>query len=68
MELDLGPEVAQFRAELRDWIAAEAPDALTELFDWTMARPAAAARRPAGRGGGPPGLRRMGRPGSRPSA
>ena len=25
MELDLGPEIAQFRAELRDWIAAEAP-------------------------------------------
>src|SRR5580693_798915 len=38
MELDLGPEVAQFRAELRDWIAAEAPDALTGLFDWTMAQ------------------------------
>ena len=26
MELDLGPEIARFRAELRDWIAAEAPD------------------------------------------
>src|ERR1700689_1595592 len=38
MELDLGPEVAQFRAELRDWIAAEAPGALTGLFDWTMAQ------------------------------
>ena len=25
MELDLGPEIAEFRAELRDWIAAEAP-------------------------------------------
>ena len=37
MELDLGPEIAQFRAELRDWIAAEAPDALAGLFDWNMA-------------------------------
>ena len=26
MDLDLGPEIARFRAELRDWIAAEAPD------------------------------------------
>ena len=38
MELDLGPEIAQFRAELRDWIAAEAPDALAGLFDWNMAQ------------------------------
>ena len=61
MELDLGPEIAQFRAELRDWIAAEAPrsagrpDRLEHALDrgWP-------ARRPAGRGGGPPGLRRMG--------
>ena len=37
MELDLGPEIAQFRAELRDWIAAEAPEALAGLFDWNMA-------------------------------
>jgi alkylation response protein AidB-like acyl-CoA dehydrogenase len=34
MELDLGPEIAQFRAELREWIAAEAPPGLTELADW----------------------------------
>ena len=36
MELDLGPEIAQFRAELRDWIAAEAPPALPGLADWNM--------------------------------
>jgi alkylation response protein AidB-like acyl-CoA dehydrogenase len=35
MELDLGPEVAQFRAELRDWIAAEAPDELAGVYDWS---------------------------------
>ena len=28
MELDLGPEVEQSRAELREWIAAEAPEEL----------------------------------------
>jgi alkylation response protein AidB-like acyl-CoA dehydrogenase len=37
MELDLGPEIAQFRAELRDWIAAQAPPGLTDLFDWNIA-------------------------------
>jgi alkylation response protein AidB-like acyl-CoA dehydrogenase len=37
MELDLGPDIARFRAELREWIAAEAPDALAGLTDWTMA-------------------------------
>ncbi len=36
MELDLGPEIAQFRAELRDWIAAEAPEGLAGLIDWNM--------------------------------
>jgi len=34
MELDLGPEIAQFRAELREWIAAQAPPGLVELTDW----------------------------------
>jgi len=34
MELDLGPEVARFRAEIRDWIAGHAPAGLTELSDW----------------------------------
>src|SRR6266568_1994870 len=36
MELDLGPEIAEFRAELRDWIAAEAPSPLAGLADWNM--------------------------------
>jgi len=34
MELDLGPEVAEFRAEIRDWIAGHAPAGLAELIDW----------------------------------
>jgi alkylation response protein AidB-like acyl-CoA dehydrogenase len=34
MELDLGPEIAQFRAETRDWIAGHAPAGLAELADW----------------------------------
>src|SRR5580693_1494602 len=34
MELDLGPEIAEFRGELRDWISAKAPDGLAELADW----------------------------------
>ncbi len=37
MELDLGPEIAQFRADLRDWIVAEAPEALAGLIDWNAA-------------------------------
>jgi alkylation response protein AidB-like acyl-CoA dehydrogenase len=37
MDLDLGPEIARFRTELRDWIAAEAPDGLAGVADWTMA-------------------------------
>ncbi|HWG15223.1 MAG TPA: acyl-CoA dehydrogenase family protein, partial [Streptosporangiaceae bacterium] len=36
MELELGPEIAEFRAGLRDWIAAEAPAALASLIDWNM--------------------------------
>jgi hypothetical protein len=36
MELDLGPEIAEFRAELRDWLAAEAPPVLPGLADWNM--------------------------------
>src|SRR5690606_41245432 len=35
MELDLGPEAAAFRAEVRDWIARNAPAGLAELVDWT---------------------------------
>ncbi len=34
MELDLGPEIAQFRAEMRAWIAEHAPPGLAELADW----------------------------------
>ena len=34
MELDLGPEIAEFRAETRDWIAGHAPAGLAELTDW----------------------------------
>jgi alkylation response protein AidB-like acyl-CoA dehydrogenase len=34
MELDLGPEIAEFRGELRDWIDARAPDGLADLADW----------------------------------
>jgi alkylation response protein AidB-like acyl-CoA dehydrogenase len=45
MELDLGPQIARFRAELRDWIAAEAPDGLAALADWNMAVTAGGNRR-----------------------
>jgi hypothetical protein len=34
VELDLGPEIAQFRAETREWIAEHAPSGLAELTDW----------------------------------
>jgi alkylation response protein AidB-like acyl-CoA dehydrogenase len=34
VELDLGPEIAQFRAETRDWIGAHTPAGLPELIDW----------------------------------
>ena len=34
MELDLGPEIAQFRAETRNWIAEHTPPGLPELIDW----------------------------------
>jgi hypothetical protein len=37
MELDPGPEIEQFRAEMRDWITAQAPPALAGLTDWRMA-------------------------------
>jgi hypothetical protein len=44
MELDLGPEIAQFRAELRDWIAAETPPGLADLYDWNMVQTAGGRR------------------------
>jgi alkylation response protein AidB-like acyl-CoA dehydrogenase len=34
VELDLGPEIAEFRAETRDWIAGHTPDGLAHLTDW----------------------------------
>jgi alkylation response protein AidB-like acyl-CoA dehydrogenase len=34
MELDLGPEVAGFRADLRTWLAANTPAGLADLVDW----------------------------------
>ena len=37
MELDLGPEIEQFRLELRDWIAEHTPPALAGLIDWRVA-------------------------------
>jgi alkylation response protein AidB-like acyl-CoA dehydrogenase len=37
MELDLGPEIAQFRGELREWISAAAPPELAALADWNVA-------------------------------
>ena len=36
MDLDLGPEIEQFRAEIRDWIAANAPGELAGITDWNM--------------------------------
>jgi alkylation response protein AidB-like acyl-CoA dehydrogenase len=36
MDLDLGPEIAEFRSQLRDWIAANAPEPLAGLTDWTI--------------------------------
>ena len=37
MDLDLGPEIARFRQEIREWILAEAPEALAGLADWNIA-------------------------------
>ncbi|WP_433622143.1 acyl-CoA dehydrogenase family protein [Nocardia sp. CA-120079] len=34
MDLELGSDTAEFRAALRNWIAAQAPDALAGLTDW----------------------------------
>ncbi len=63
MELDLGPEIAQFRAELREWIAAETPPGLADLFDWNMVMTAGGRRGDQlARAMRPPGLRRVGAP------
>ncbi len=37
MDLDLGQEIAEFRTQTREWIAANAPGGLAELADWNMA-------------------------------
>jgi alkylation response protein AidB-like acyl-CoA dehydrogenase len=37
MEVDLGPEIEEFRQDLRCWIAKETPDGLADLIDWNMA-------------------------------
>jgi alkylation response protein AidB-like acyl-CoA dehydrogenase len=44
MDLDLGPEIAEYRAELRAWIAAEAPPTLASLFDWNAPQTAGGRR------------------------
>src|SRR5215831_2222502 len=44
MDLDLGPDIARFRAELRDWIAAEAPGGLAGLAEWRTAMTAGGRR------------------------
>jgi alkylation response protein AidB-like acyl-CoA dehydrogenase len=44
VELDLGPEIAMFRTELRDWISAQAPGELPGLADWNMATTAGGRR------------------------
>ena len=44
MDLDLGPEIAAYRAELRAWIAAEAPPTLASLFDWNAPQTAGGRR------------------------
>jgi alkylation response protein AidB-like acyl-CoA dehydrogenase len=37
VELDLGPDIADFRADLRAWVTANAPAGLAELTDWQSA-------------------------------
>jgi alkylation response protein AidB-like acyl-CoA dehydrogenase len=47
MELDLGPELREFREEIRAWIAANAPQGLRELADWSATPVVAGATREA---------------------
>jgi alkylation response protein AidB-like acyl-CoA dehydrogenase len=44
MDLDLGPEIERFRDGLREWIAAQAPQELAGLADWSMAATAGGHR------------------------
>lgn len=48
MEVDLGPEIAAFRAEMRSWIEANAPEGLKDLANWGW-QPVAGGRRGAAR-------------------
>ena len=34
MDVDLGPEITDFRAEIREWIGAHAPEGLNQLVNW----------------------------------
>ncbi len=34
MDVDLGPEITEFRREMRDWIGAHAPEGLKDLTNW----------------------------------
>jgi len=34
MDVDLGPEIAEFRLEMRDWIGSNSPEGLNELTNW----------------------------------
>src|SRR5260370_11691699 len=44
MDLDLGPDIAEFHAQTREWIATRAPEGLAELADWNMAVTAGGGR------------------------
>ena len=45
MDLDLGPDIERFRSELRQWIADNAPDGLTEVTDWNAVAVTGGSRR-----------------------
>ena len=34
MDVDLGPEITEFRLEMRDWIGSRAPEGLKDLTNW----------------------------------
>ena len=44
MEVDLGPEIADFRSEMRDWIRSNAPAGLDQLTNWGGQQVAGARR------------------------
>ena len=46
MDLDLGPDIARFRTDTRDWVAGNAPAGLADLADWS-AGPVTGGRRNA---------------------